>query len=276
VPFIPRIAAIAALAVTLVAPAAHAKKPAFAVTSSIDGKTVLPHRLRWIARPRMPAASIDHVDFLIDGKVRWSEHLAPYTFSEDEDGAHLGYLVTSWLKPGRHRFAVRVVTIEGTKVTHGVTARVVAAPDVPAELAGRWQRTLTDVSGAPADGTPGNPTGTIVRPGTYTMIIDKRMIQMRWPGIYQVPESDTTAAGWIIDSDFALAGATLQALGPVTFRRNQDPPLAEAGWWCWQDGPTSTYTWSVSGSTLTLTPKSGGDPCGVRGFVWSGQWTRAG
>jgi hypothetical protein len=277
VPSVPRIAALAALAAALALPAAaHAKKPAFKVTSSIDGKTVLPHRLRWIARPQIVTAKVDHVDFLIDGKVTWIEHNPPYNFSEDEKGAHLGYLVTSWLKPGRHRFAVRVVTIDGTKVTHGVTARVVAAPEVPAELAGRWQRTLTDVSGAPPDGTADNPTGTTIPAGTYTMVIDKRMIQMRWPGVYHVPESDDTGAGWITDSDFMLAGPKLTALGPVIFAPMQDPPLAETGWWCWQDGPAGTYTWSVSGATLTLTPQGGKDPCGVRGFVWAGQWTRAG
>jgi hypothetical protein len=132
------------------------------------------------------------------------------------------------------------------------------------------------VSGAPADGTPGNPTGTTVVPGAYTMVIGNRMIQMHWPGVYHWPESDTSAAGWIIDSDFTLAGATLQALGPVTFRPAQNPPAAEAGWWCWQDGPSGTYTWSVSGTTLTLTPQRGEDPCGVRGFVWAGQWSRVG
>jgi hypothetical protein len=276
VPSVPRITAIVALAVALVAPAAaHAKKPAFKVTSTIDGKTVLPHRLRWIARPQIPATRVDHVDFLIDGKVTWIEHLPPYNFSDDEKGAHLGYLVTSWLKPGRHRFEVRVATVEGTKVTHGVTARVVAAPDIPAALAGTWRRTLTDVSGAPPDGSPGNPTETTVVPGTYTMVIDERMLQMRWPGVWHWPQSDTTTEGWIIDSDFTLAGTTLHALGPVIFEPVHDPPLAEAGWWCWQDGPAGGYTWSVSGSTLTLTPKAGGDPCGVRGFVWSGRWTRA-
>ena len=90
-PSVPRITAIAALAVALVAPAtAHAKKPAFTVTSSIDGTTVLPHRLRWIARPKLPAARVDRVDFLIDGTVAWIEHEPPYTFSDDEKGAHLG------------------------------------------------------------------------------------------------------------------------------------------------------------------------------------------
>ena len=276
-PSVLRLAAVAALATAVALPAAaQAKKPAFAVTSTLDGKTVLPHRLRWIAHTQVAAAKVDRVDFLIDGKLTWVEHQAPYTFSDDEGGAHLGYLVTSWLKPGRHRFAVRVVTRDGARVSHAVTARVVPAPDVPAALAGTWRRTLTDVAAAPADGSAGNPTGTIIPPGTYTMVIDARMIQMRWPGVYRVPQSDDTGAGWIIDSDFTLGGTTLTALGPVTLAAVHDPPAAEAGWWCWQDGPAGAYDWSVSGTTLTLSPQGGSDPCGVRGFVWSGEWTRAG
>jgi hypothetical protein len=275
VPSVSRLAALAALAAALVLPAAaHAKKPAFTVRSTIDGKTVLPHRIRWIARPGIPSARVAEVDFLIDGKAAWIEHNAPYVFSDDENGSHLGYLVTSWLKPGRHRFAVRVATNDGATVTHSVTARVVAAPDVPAALAGTWHRTLTDVSGAPGDGTPDNPTGSIIAPGTYTMVIDRRMVQVRWPGVFHRPQSDSTGAGWILDSDFTLAGSTLTALGPVIFEPNHEQ--AETGWWCWQDGPAGGYTWSVSGSTLTLAPQGGKDACGVRSFVWAGQWTRVG
>ena len=36
------------------------------------------------------------------------------------------------------------------------------------------------------------------------------------------------------------------------------------------------YTWSVSGNTLTLMPVGGKDPCPLRGFIWTGDWTRAG
>jgi hypothetical protein len=50
----------------------------------------------------------------------------------------------------------------------------------------------------------------------------------------------------------------------------------EGGWWCYAGGPVGTYDWSVSGGTLTLTPAGGADPCGVRGFIWAGQWTRVG
>src|SRR6185503_4036103 len=113
--------------------------------------TVLPHRIHWIARPNLPSRDIKQVDFLIDGKVAWVEHEAPYVYSENE-GKHIGYLVTSWLAPGRHRFAVRAVASDGRKATAGVTARVTPPPDLPAGLAGTWQRSISDTSGSPAPG----------------------------------------------------------------------------------------------------------------------------
>jgi hypothetical protein len=36
------------------------------------------------------------------------------------------------------------------------------------------------------------------------------------------------------------------------------------------------YNWTVSGSTLTLSPVGSHDACGIRGFVWAGTWTRVG
>jgi hypothetical protein len=116
----------------------------FKVTSTLDGKTALPHRIHWIAYPRLPKTTKVKVEFLIDGKVLWAERDVPYTYSEDR-----GYLVTSWLAPGKHRFTVRatVVRVGDTIVKNGqvaedtVVASVPRAPDPPAALAGTWQRT---------------------------------------------------------------------------------------------------------------------------------------
>jgi hypothetical protein len=66
----------------------------FEVTSTLDGKTVLPHRIHWLAYPKVPASTKVRVEFLVDGKVLWAERDAPYSFSDDG-----GYLVTSWLAP---------------------------------------------------------------------------------------------------------------------------------------------------------------------------------
>jgi hypothetical protein len=257
----------------LIGATASAAKPGFRITSNLDGKTILPHRIHWVARPSLPAIQIKKVEFLIDGKLAWVEHESPYVYSEDE-GPHLGYLVTSWLAPGRHRFAVRATAADGRKATAVVTARVTAPPDLPAGLAGTWRRTIADTSGAPAAGTPDNPTDTFAPTGAYTMVIDKRQIQMRFPGRFHRPESDNTGEGWILDSDYTIETGILHAAGPVIFEPFHEQ--AEAGWWCWQDGPSGDYEWSISNGTLTLTPRGGADPCGIRGFIWAGQWTRVG
>ena len=247
-----------------------AGKAGFRVTSSIDGKTTLPHRIRWIARHELPPAQIKQVDFLIDGKLAWIEHEPPYVYGDD-DGPHRGYLVTSWLAPGIHRFAVRAIANDGRRGTSVVRARVTAPPDLPAGLAGTWQRSVSDTSGAPPAGSPGNPTDTILPEGTYTMVIDKRMLQVRFPGKFVRPASDDSGEGWILDSDYTVTAKGLRGAGPVTFE-----PFhlqAEAGWWCWPDGPSGDYGWSIRDDTLTLTPR-GADPCAVRAFVWAGNWTR--
>ena len=51
----------------------------FPVTSSLDGKTVLPVRSHWIADPKLDPAQgqVTEVDYLIDGYHAWSAHNAP-------------------------------------------------------------------------------------------------------------------------------------------------------------------------------------------------------
>ena len=78
-----------------------AEAKAFIVTSTLAGKKVLAHRIRWIGRPNLPAAQVSIVEFVIDGKVRWDEGTPPYTYGDDRN-----WLVTSWLTPGRHSFVV--------------------------------------------------------------------------------------------------------------------------------------------------------------------------
>jgi hypothetical protein len=263
-------ALLLAAPLALAAPA-FAAKPHFTISSSIDGKTVLPHRLHWIARPSLSSGTVVEVDFLVDGRLAWVEKQPPYVYGED-DGSHVGYLVTSWLSPGKHRFAVEAIAGNGSKATRVVTARVTARPALPAGLAGTWQRTIADTSAAPAAGSPGNPTQTYTPAGTYTMVIKPSELQVRFPGTFRRPASDTTGAGWILDSDYTVAGSTLRVAGPVASEPFDGQ--AEGGPWCFVDGPSGDYDWSISGAALSLTPHGGSDPCGVRGFIWAGQWTR--
>jgi hypothetical protein len=263
-----RVSLLALLAIFAVtsASAAHPGATRFRVTSSIDGKTVLPHRVHWIAHPN--ASAIAEVDFLIDGKLRWVEHNPPYTYSGlDADG----YLVTSWLAPGRHRFTVRATNLGGQTASDSIVARISAAPAPPAALAGTWQRAV-DPTTAPKPGSPGNPTETILPAGTYKLTFDRRWIKDSFPGAWALPQSNHTGEGIVGESDWNPGARRFHVQGAVMFHPFSDS-LPE-GSWCYMWGPPADYKWSVTGDTLTLVPVGGADPCRIRGFVWAGAWTR--
>src|SRR5262249_1753512 len=130
-------AALLALAIGAGAGAARTTQP-FSVTSSLDGKNLLPLRTRWLAYPKLPASKIKEVDFLIDGKLRWIEGRAPYNYGSDDFHGHLGYLITTWLPPGRHTFTARAIASDGRTAFDTATARVLPAPKPPTDLAGTW------------------------------------------------------------------------------------------------------------------------------------------
>jgi hypothetical protein len=266
--------AVAAVALGIIASVGAAPGTSFAVASTLDGKNVLPHRILWLGLPTLPAAKISEVDFLIDGNVRWVEHKPPYVYAGDENGAHRNYLVTSWLSPGEHRFSIRAVAADGRSANDTVTARVLPPPAVPAALAGTWKRDIPNTSGAPKPGSAGNPTDSLTPPGTYTMIIEKRWIKHIQPGKYDQPVSDKTGDGVEYESDYTPGPTTFRVYGAVTRFPFNDALADGGGWWCWEDGPPATYSWSVSGNTLTLAPVGGKDTCAIRGFIWAGTWTR--
>jgi hypothetical protein len=263
-PLILGLAAATALAVLTQATAAP--QP-LKVTSTLDGKTVLPHHLRWIGSAGSSASEITKVDFLIDGKLHWSETKPPYVYAGNGPGAHRGYLVTSWLAPGKHAFTVKVYTSSGQTAVDAVVARVLPAPEVPHALAGTWQRTL----GKPVPADPG-ATGVQPNPaGTYKITFSRQFIQDHYPGVYNA--SNTMLYGAIIDDDYVPGPTTFKVWGGVQFQPEMSW-AAEGGWWCDSDGPAATYTWSVSGDTLTLAPVGGKDGCRQRGTTWTGTWTR--
>jgi hypothetical protein len=242
----------------------------FGLASSLDGRTVLPHRIHWLALPALPASRVREVQFLIDGRRAWVQRKPPYAYAEDG-----GFLVTSWLTPGEHRFSVRAVPVVGRPATDTVVARVLPAPEVPPALAGTWQRTIADTTPAPAPGTHGNPTDTLTPPGRYTITFDRRWIHDVFPCTSSPCAYDgATGAGGEFLSDWNPGPSTFHVQGEVTFRIFKDTDRL-AGWWCQTWGPAATYTWSVTGDTLKLAPVGGHDACAIRGFVWSGVWRRA-
>src|ERR1700742_1455710 len=178
------------------------------ITSSLDGRTVLPHHLRWLGYPGVPAAKVQEVDFLIDGKAYWVEKAAPYVYSGDDNGTHKGYLVTSFLRPGSHRFAVRATLRNGLTAIDSVTARVVPAPQVPPALAGTWQRTLGHaVAPDPSTDTLPNPAGT------YTITFARQWIEDHYPGRFN--SNNQICDGCIIDDDYAPNAHTFHVWGSV-------------------------------------------------------------
>ena len=61
------VAAIAALAA-----ASAMADSSFSVVSTLDGKTVLPVRIRWIATTSTPSTQVSQVKYLIDGRDAWT------------------------------------------------------------------------------------------------------------------------------------------------------------------------------------------------------------
>jgi len=197
---------------------AGGNSPAFKVSSTLDGKRVLPARMRWIGYPKLPAAKVSKVDFLVDGRLRWVEHQPPYSYGGG-DLKHFGFLITTWLAPGKHRFAARVTDRSGHKATDAVTARVLPAPAPPAALAGAWSRRVT-----PQDITkagPGPPP-----PGRWRLIFDRVGAWHIDPDNGGVVNQYAARSGLTTDgqsSSLFLTFETQAGIGSFDFRVSSEP-----------------------------------------------------
>jgi hypothetical protein len=216
----------------------------FTVTSTLDGKKVLPLRIQWIASPHGIPGKIVAVDYLIDGRLAWTEHHAAYYYGGNE-GTDGNWLVTSFLKPGGHTFSVVAHASTGAVATDMVKALVVPPPTPPAKLAGSWTRNVT-----PTDlkkGPKGPPAGR------WTVTVD--------------------SIGWAIQHGDHFDVRYLKN-GDVVMGPEVDTPTQQAGGFC---GIDPLHTWSVSFSsdarTMALNPV-GHDPCGDRVAIMQGTWTR--
>lgn len=243
-----RLAGLAGIA-AMFASSAFAGNSATAVTvrSSLDGKTVLPYRIHWLGFPSVPQAKVTEVDFLVDSRLVWVERQAPYTYGFDRN-----WLVTSWLKPGIHRFTVRLVTKSGARATDTVKARTLPPPPPPAGLVGNWRRTVTQAQ-----------AGTDTPAGTWRLTIDQTGWKITDP---------LGGRSWI---DVAYLGAShLQARGGIW----TVPVEARGGnGWCEDSNAPVNYTWALSGTTLTLSLAGAdrcGDPHNKQHFIWAGNWGR--
>jgi hypothetical protein len=262
--------ALTTIAATAVSAVALGGGQRLAVTSSIDGKKVLPQTTRWLAHPNVAPADVAAVDFLIDGKLRWIEHNAPYNYGSDDGKGHLGYLFTGWLAPGKHRFTIRVKTNDRRTATDVVTARVLPSPAPPATLAGTWTRAVTDADTEKAD--PKYGRDNVPPTGRWRLVVDRT-------GIWEL---DPLGTG--IVQAYSLRGDVLRSLAPIQMvprKASGDPGEirrfgsrvdAGGGIDCDESGPFGTYRWSVSGDALSLTALH--EPCGQRRAIYEGTWKR--
>jgi hypothetical protein len=238
----------------------------FTVTSSLDGKKVLPLRSHWLGYTDLPPAQVDRVEFLIDGAVRWIEHGAPYNYAADDNGKNMGYLITTWLTPGLHRFVVRVFDKSGHPEKDAFSARVVAAPAPPPELAGTWTRTNAK--------------------GWHLYLWFDRV------GVWysQTGQRNVNPPDGFVDQ-YDVSGHTLNMYAPVVMGVQEvDKGVCHgngclhlthngrdytfSGNVCNYSGPIGRYRWSMSGNTLTI--KLIHEGClGRTGFL-AGTWTRTG
>jgi hypothetical protein len=134
-----RVLSFALLAAVIAASSALAgsNETSFTVTSSLDGKNVLPVRSHWIAYPQIDPSQgqLAEVDYLIDGFHAWTAHSSPWYYGDNGN-----WLVTTILKPGLHTFTVRAVVSPDKVAVDKFQARVIAPPRPPAKIAGSWRR----------------------------------------------------------------------------------------------------------------------------------------
>lgn len=222
-------------------------KGAFTVRSTLDGKKVLPHRIHWVARPRIPSSKVAAVYFLIDGKKRWVEHNTPYYYGDDGN-----YLVTSFLKPGRHTFTVKVFTFGGRHASDTVKARVLAAPAPPAELAGTW-KAFFPASNPGAEGTPA---------GNWKIVINSVGWRIH----------DTAGTGDLLDVAYLSPGVVKVRTGIATGH-----PKFDGNGWCENSpGSPARYRWTMGSAGLRFIWVSGSKQCGFSTFLTQPTaWTRA-
>ena len=225
----------------------------FAVTSTLEGKNVLPHRIHWLARPTGSTVRIVEVVFLIDGRKSWIEETAPYSYGDDGN-----WLVTSALSPGKHRFTVRAKAANGRTAQRTTVARVLPAVAPPAPLAATWQRLVTQEEAGSE--TPG---------GLWTISIDAAGWSIKDPQGYE---------NWI-DAAY-LADGRVQLRGGI-WTNPFDEAITKRGGngWCQETNAPVDYVWAVSADTLTIA-HDGADACGSannkESQIVAGTWTRVG
>jgi hypothetical protein len=230
------------------------------VTSTIKDGAVLSAALPWQASVEAGAAdSVSRVEFVVDGKVRWTERSEPYVFDDD------GQLLTPWLLGnGAHVLSVRAVAGSGADGVATARVTVRASTAANAQLAGTYHRQVTSADGqrVAAYRTPDKGAFGDVPPlGDWTI---KVLVGGRIEG--HDPIEPTVP----FEEPFTVSGNRLRLYGPAVWMQ---PDPSEPDLFCEPEQP-SDYVWRLSGTTLTISAVQ--KACADRDMVMVGSWTRTG
>lgn len=222
-------------------PATTSGSSVLAVTSSV-GDGALSDPVEWIATVTGVSASdpIDHVDFLVDGTVVWTEHNVPYQFNDD------GNLFMPWvLVPGRHQLAINAATASGTSATTQATVTT-ARPAVPPALLGK-------TFGRVVPASPQTP------PGTWRITFGANGVI-----VFDDPNGSGGNEGFVATPDGAIT-----LYGPANWI---EPNKDRQGGFCATADGVAKMHWQLQASGLELST-AGTDPCDGRSFLFTGTWT---
>ncbi len=233
---------------------ARASHKKISVSSSIPDGAKLRGALRWTAKPDSDA-DVAKVDFLIDGKPRWTEHHAPYVFNDDKQ------LLATWLLgPGPHTLAVRAETIDGKTAQSAARVTVSDPPTVPDALVGTFERRVTQNDIRRTASEPGRDPSEPAPTGVWTLHVGRN-------GLISV---DDPGGGGTNEAITATASGKLKMWGPANWLG--PPDRIGLGGFCGPE-PVGSLDWRSGGGNATVSGTSG---CADRDAIFVGQWMRRG
>ena len=197
------------------------------------------------------------VEFLIDGRVRWTATTPPYAFGLS-DGDIAKRLFPSLLGQGSHNLAVRVITNGGKAASSSARITVANTAPAPTPLLGTFTRKVTAADVRRTQPFRHEPAGDEALPsGTWRLHVAHNGL---------ISFDDPSGSGGN-ETFTAPPRGTLTLEGPANYL---NPPDRQ-GSFCGVE-PNGAYRWTAHGSTITLTPLD--DSCADRNSLFAGTWTR--
>lgn len=233
-------------------------RPGPRVLSSITDGATLADAVEWTAHPVGLGGGqvVRRVDFLIDGRTRWSSRQPPYIFGVRAGPA--GRRLFPWiLGPGAHRFTVRATISGGRSVTSSARATIDIALPVPRALIGTFTRRVTTADIARTQRFRHEPPDQVLPTGIWRLHIVRTGL---------ISFDDPSGSGGN-EAFTATPSGALTLHGPADWL---NPPDRQ-GSFCGLE-PDGSWSWTEHARTLTLTPHH--DTCADRNSMFSGAWTR--